>query len=393
MSHSSRPGQNAAGRLFVALLGLAGTTLFLLAFWGCRPAKPAAPAAAAPKVTGETIEFPAASPQLKEFRVEPAVSDGAAPLTLTGRLAWNEDVTVRILPPVSGRIVGLHATFGSRVAAGALLAGLSSPDFGQAQSDAVRSATDLAASERNRDRVARLFERGAAPRKDLEAADADLARARAEANRTAARLLKWGGDPAAPPDQLYRVTAPLSGVVVERNANPGQEVRPDAATPLFVVTDPTRLWVLVDVTERDLSAISRGDRFAIRSSAYPGRTFTGRLDVVGDALDPATRTVKARGSVDNSSGLLKAEMYVTIDDAGGKVKPVPLVPARSVLTDGGKRYCFIEDGPARFRRTFLEVGVERDGKVPVLSGLGEGVRVVTDGSLLLSTLFASGQGS
>jgi cobalt-zinc-cadmium efflux system membrane fusion protein len=393
MSSSSLPGRNAAERFFMTFLGLASATLLLLALWGCRPEKPSAPAAAAPKVDGESIEFPASSPQLKEFRVEPAASDGAAPLTLTGRLAWNEDMTVRVLPPVSGRIVSLHAALGSRVGSGGLLATLSSPDFGQAQSDAVRAATDLAASERNHDRVARLFERGAAPRKDLEAAGADLARARAEANRTAARLLKWGGDPSAPPDQLYRVTAPLPGFVVERNANPGQEVRPDVATALFVVTDPSHLWVLVDVTERDLSAISKGDRLGIHSSAYPGRTFTGRLDIVGDALDPATRTVKARGSVDNSSGLLKAEMYVAIDDVGGKLKPVPLVPARSVLTDGGKRYCFVEEGPARFRRTRVEVGVERNGRVPVLSGLSEGARVVTDGSLLLSALFASGQGS
>ena len=86
-------------------------------------------------------------------------------------------------------------------------------------------------------------------------------------------------------------------------------------------------------------------------------------------------------------------MYVTIDDAGATSKPVPVLPARSVLTDGGRRYCFVADGPARFRRTNVEVGVERNGRVPVMSGLPAGARVVTDGSLLLSALFTGKPGS
>jgi cobalt-zinc-cadmium efflux system membrane fusion protein len=153
------------------------------------------------------------------------------------------------------------------------------------------------------------------------------------------------------------------------------------------------LWVFLDVTERDLTSVKAGDRLALRTDAYPGRTFPGRLDLVGDALDPASRTVKARGSVDNSVSLLKAEMYVTVEVESRVVKEAAVVPARAVLTENGKRFCFVADGPARFRRVAVEVGVERDGKVPVLSGLPEGAGVVTDGSLLLASLFASGKSS
>ncbi len=361
---------------------------------GCGKAHPSAEPPA-PAVDGDTIAFAEGAPQLASFALEPATREAAPPATVTGRLAWDEDATVRVLPPVAGRIVALRGAVGSRVAAGDVLAELSSPDYGQAQADAARAVADFAAATRNRDRAARLFERGAAPRKDLEAADSDLSRARAEASRTSARLTRWGGDPASlldiarGPDQLFRLLAPLPGVIVERNANSGQEVRPDAPAPLFVVTNPRSLWVWLDVTERDLSLLSPGERLAVRSSAWPGRTFDGHLTLVGDALDPATRTVRARGRVENLDGLLKAEMYVTVEvSAKGAVTAV-VVPARAVLGDGATRWCFVESGPRRFLRTKVAVGPERSGKVPVLSGISEGARVVTDGSLLLSSLFAS----
>ncbi len=369
--------------------------LFAAALFGCGKSAPPAAEVPPPRVDGDVIAFADGAPQLASLGLEAAARESAPPVSVTGRLAWSEDATVRVFPPVAGRIVALHGPVGARIAAGDLLAEISSPDYGQAQSDAARSAADLAAAQRNRERAARLYERGAAPRKDLDAADADLTRARAEASRTSARLARWGGDvgsiadPARGLDQLFRLTSPLPGVVVERNANPGQEARPDATVPLFVVTNPRTLWVWLDVTERDLALLRPGDRLAIRTAAWPDRTFEGRLELVGDALDPATRTVRARGAVENSAGLLKAEMYVDVEVSGKSPQAATVVPARAILTDGGGRVCFVAAGPARFRKTKVTVGPERDGKVPILSGLPEGAQVVTDGSLLLSSLYSS----
>ena len=362
--------------------------LFALLFVAaCRRSPESDASARTPRIAGETIQFERESPQLAQIRVESASEENGGPLDLTGRLAWNEDRTARVTPPVAGRIVRLAASMGEHVRPGAVLAELSSPDFGQAHSEAAKAAAASAAAERNRERIAALYERGAAPRKDLETAQSDVVRARAEASRTAARLTRWGGHLSSSPDQLYRVRAPLSGILVERNANPGLEVRPDSVSPIFVVSDPSSLWVFLDLVERDLGRVEAGDRLKVRSGAYPGRTFEGRLDLVGHALDPATRVVKARGTVENREGLLKAEMYVTVEAAGREVRAV-VVPPRSILTEGEKHFCFVEEGPARFRRVAVVVGVEHEGKVPV-SGLSRGARIVTEGGLLLSSLLSS----
>lgn len=373
---------------WIALLSLA-----LVPVAGCGPREATAKAAPpAPKVDGERVTFAGDAPQLRSLKVEPVERKAEAPLRLTGRLVWDEDVTARVLPPVAGRVASIAAPLGAHVARGDVLATVSAPDFGQAQADAARAGADLAASRRTRDRLARLAERGAAPRKDLEAAEADLARATAEAGRAEARLARWGGAPGTAIDQVIALRSPVAGTVVERAVNPGLEVRPDAPSPLFVVTDPHRLWVLLDVAEPDLAAAVAGARLSLSATAYPGRTFPAVLDLVGASLDPATRTLKARGTVDNREGLLKAEMYVTAELWRSAAGTAAVVPARAVLSDGEKRFVFVEEGPGAFRRTPVTVGRERDGAITVVSGLPDGARVVTDGSILLASLLSGGPG-
>src|SRR5262249_47956364 len=120
-------------------------------------------------------------------------------------------------------------------------------------------------------------------------------------------------------------------VLVERNVTPGQEVRPDQmlanipqyTAALFTVTDPTRLWIWLDIAEKQLPLLHTGQDLTIRSKAVPDKVFKGRLDFISDSLDPMTRLVRARGTVDNSSKLLKAELYVTVeipDDAPTSVQ-------------------------------------------------------------------------
>jgi cobalt-zinc-cadmium efflux system membrane fusion protein len=370
------------------------STLLLLSVLlaSCRHAPPAEdPAPFA--VEGDLVALSGAAAQTTSVVVEPVAPGGEDHITLTGRIVWDEDSTVRIFPPVSGRVVHIATDLGARVTKQACLATLASPDLGQAQADAARAAADLRAAERTLDRERQLLERGAAPRKDVEQAEADLDRARAEHERTQARLALWGGvRPAGRVDQEFALVSPVAGVVVERNLNPGQEVRSDTNAPLFVVSDPRRLWVVLDLTEKDLD-ITPGAKLTIHTPAYPDRTFPGVLERVGASLDPATRTVHARGRLANPDGALKAEMYVTID----VLKPVAgsglALPARAVIADGAQRFVFVEEKPGRYRRTAVSVGPEREGRMPIVDGLAASARIVTEGSLLLEAAWADGRKS
>ncbi len=340
-------------------------------------------AAAAPVVQGDRVAFPSGGTSLT---VLPVVRGPRQGLRLTGRLVWNEEATVRVFSPVLGRVTKLCANVGQSVAKGQILADIESPDLGQAQSDAVRAATDLRAAERNLARVQALLEHGAAPKKDFESAEGDLDRAQAEQLRTQTRLSLYGGGKGV--DQRFGLRSPLSGVVVDRAINPGQEVRPDAQSALWVISDPSRLWVLLDATEQTLPLLHRGMKLKVHSSAWPGEAFPGTLDIVGDTLDSITRTLKARGSIANPGHRLKAEMYVEAElgdsDAGSTI----FIPSGAAVSEGNASYVFVAEANGAYRRQAVRLGPEQNGRSEVIEGLKEGQSVVTEGSLLLQQLLA-----
>jgi cobalt-zinc-cadmium efflux system membrane fusion protein len=374
-------------RAVVCLLGLAFLAL------GCSGAS-TSEQLPAPKVEGDRVVIAEGSPQLAAFTLDEAKPRSTPVRQFSGRLAWDDDLTVRVYSPVAGRVRDVSANVGERVTGGQRLAVISSPDFGQAQADARAADGQMQLAERTLARLRDLYEHGAAARKDVEAAEADYARARAEQQRTQAHLRLYGAR-GSNVDQMLPLRSPIAGMVAERAVSPGQEVRPDqilaseaqVLRPLFVVTDPTRLWVWLDVAEVDLAELRPGQVLSLRSRAYPGRRFDGVIDLVGASLDPATRTVRVRGSVANPEGLLKAEMYVTADVTDGEAKPTGVeLPSKALFLEGERRFVFVEEAPGRFRRQPVTVGPERGGRSAVLEGVQPGQRVVTEGNLLLEQL-------
>ncbi len=343
----------------------------------------------APEVRGTTVGFPANAPQLASLTIEPVGPQQPAYVHLPGRLAWDEDATVRVFTPFAGRVRELLAEVGQPVTNGQALAIIDSPDFGQAVADLRKAESALQLSERTLDRTRDLLAHGGAARKDLEQAEADHTSALSEKNRADTRLAVYG-KVGQGVDTTFSLPTPLRGTVVEKNVTPGQEVRPDQmlanvsqfVAPLFVISDPRRLWVYLDVGEAHFALIRRGMELRILSPAFPGRSFRGRLEISGDALDPTTRTVKARGVVENAEGLLKAELYVTVEVPD--VIPASIqVPAKAVFHSGSQDYVFLESAPGQFQRTAVKRGTEREGRVAILEGLQTGQRLVTEGCLLL----------
>src|ERR1700693_5437754 len=124
---------------------------------------------------------------------QPVTKTGVNRQIFNGRLLWNDDVTVRIFTPFAGRVTKVIVNPGEPVERETPLALIASPDFGQAQSDARRAESDFGQAERTVNRFRELFEHGAAAKKDLDSAEADLARVRAGRGRTGSRLQFYGG--------------------------------------------------------------------------------------------------------------------------------------------------------------------------------------------------------
>ena len=402
------------------IVGLVVALLAPIAMWGCHPQNKSAEDAPELKADHGSVTVPADAPQNSSLAVEAAKPLTKAVAHVTGRLVWNEETTVRVFCSVAGRVNQINASAGQRVAEGDTLATMASVDFGQAQADASKAEADLKLAERTYRRLGELFAHGAAAKKEVEAAEDDFENKKAERSRALARLRLYGVSTGTV-DGMFPLKAPLAGVVVEKNINPGQEVRPDQmlandaklVLPLFVISTPSRLSVILDVTELDISALKPGQQIQVRSRAFPDRVFEGKLEFIGDSLDPLTRTVKARGFVDNSEGLLKAEMYVGVDvllSAKDGEKPERIIvsadpermghpreksapveiPVKAVFSKDNRHFVFVEKSPGKFERQAVEIGGENDGRVAITSGVAVGERVVTQGSLLLQAMTEGG---
>ncbi|MDB6138643.1 MAG: Efflux transporter, family, subunit [Verrucomicrobiaceae bacterium] len=362
-----------------------------------------------------SVTIPPGAPQQSSLAVEAAKPLSKATVKVTGRLAWDEETTVRVFSSVAGRVSQVKANIGQQVSTGDTLALMASVDFGQAQADASKADADLKLSEHTLTRLNDLLEHGAAAKKDVEAAEDDLENKKAEKARAQARLKLYGVESGSV-DGMFPLKAPITGLIVEKSINAGQEVRSDMmlasvarlVLPLFVISSPARLTVVLDVTELETSNLNAGQEIEISSRAYPDKTFKGRLELIGGSIDPMTRTVKARGYVENPDGLLKAEMYVSVNIATKAAASAPAVvnapetdisgslaahmpssvevSSNAVFLKDNRHFVFIEKEPGRYERKSVEVGTEADGRVCVTNGLAPGQRVVTQGCLLLEAV-------
>jgi cobalt-zinc-cadmium efflux system membrane fusion protein len=355
------------------------------------PTKPDEPAIQRPSAEPGVLRFPTAAPQLAQIKTDRAA---LAPVPmdepLAARISYDENATARLVAPIAGRVVEIHANIGDSVKAGTVLAVLDAPELGTAAADLAKAQADAQQKKSALDRARSLFQAEVIARRDLEAAQAEAQQTQAEVERARLRLasLNPGGASAAG-GQRYQLRAPISGVVATRKINPAMEVRPDTEEPLFVVTDMSRLSVLVDVPERDLPIVTVGKSAQVEVSAYPHRNFTGTVVHVAPTLDPQTRRVQARVAVDNREGLLKPEMYAKVGILADAKEELPKIPTGALLVEGVKNYVFVEREAGVFEKREVTLAVQTRSYAYVWSGVKGGDKVVSVGALLLNAELAS----
>jgi membrane fusion protein, heavy metal efflux system len=374
----------------IFLLTLTAGALALLT--ACNDTPASAPEVPAPILQGKQLRFAPGHPQLALLGLATAAPGKAITVELPARLVWNEEVTQRIYPAFAGRVVAIQADVGQAVKQGSPLAQLASPDFGGAQADTAKAQADARLTQKALQRQRELFDAGIVARKDLDQAEADAARSQAESQRAEARTRLYGG--AGNVNQKLALLAGVKGVVVERNLNPGQEVRPDQSGPgvpaLFVVTDPTSLWVQIDARESEVGTLKPGAAFELVVPALPGQKFEGRVTAASDFIDPATRTIKIRGVVANPDRRLKAEMLATARIERMLGTGV-LIPAQAVSLQGTAHRVMVQVQPGVFESREVTLSYEGPREAVVSRGLEVGEQVVSENMLLLARQFSLAQ--
>jgi cobalt-zinc-cadmium efflux system membrane fusion protein len=375
-------------RLLTLLLSLVGAAA-LSSCGGGAPPEAAAPDAHKGE---EVVRLDTAAVRLGGIEVGVVESITTSALAVTGSITFDAARVSHVGSRSDGRIVAVQSDLGARVERGQAMAILESVEVGKIRAEEREAEALLKIAQENYAREQRLAAQGISSRKELLEAEAQLRRAEAALHSAEDRLEVLGASHDHGAGGRFTLVAPFAGVVVARAASLGEMATP--TDTLFTVADLSEVWIELDIFERDLARVRPGQSVSVMVTAYPGRSFPGRIVYVGDVLDPAKRTVRARVEIPNPVGALKPGMFATANiQVGGGGPPLAVVPQKALQTLEGRRVVFVPgDAPGEFRVVTVEVGQTIDGdRVVILSGIAPGSRVVTAGAFALRSELSKGE--
>jgi membrane fusion protein, copper/silver efflux system len=175
--------------------------------------------------------------------------------------------------------------------------------------------------------------------------------------------------------------APQDGIITERTAVDGQAFK--AGDVLFRFADHSAVWVMADIAEGDVGAVKRGQAVAVRTKAYPGRVFKGKVGLVYPHLMRETRTARVRIELPNLDLSLLPDMYADVEINTGSDEAVVAVPTSSVIDSGTRQVVIVDLGDGRFEPREAKLGRRSGDHVEVLQGIQEGDSVVVEGNFLI----------
>jgi membrane fusion protein, heavy metal efflux system len=322
---------------------------------------------------------------------QPAKKEVLAPtFTLPGEVAADPDKSARLSSPVAGRLTDVRFKEGTSVKKGDVLAVLRIPEIGKVRAAHSAAVAKGAAARANAERLESLVEKGMAAKQEAVAARAEAEALDAEAKALGEQLSALGMNGAGAGADLV-LRAPVSGVVVARDAIVGQPVTTDQT--IASIADLDEVWFLARVFEKDLGKLDVGAPSEVTLNAYPGETFDGTVEYVSRQIDPAARTVTARIRLRNRAEMLRLGLFgtarvVTRSERGGE--PTLVVLRSSVIDVAGKTVVFVRVAPEEFELHEVAIGEAAAGKVRVLSGLREGEDVVTSGAFTIKSVLLRG---
>src|SRR5271170_4457821 len=303
-------------------------------------------------------------------------------LDLPAHIEADPTRVVHVYAPAGGRIVEMKVRPWDHVEKGQTLAVLESSDLARAVADYHKALADQQVKQKALVRAQDLLEHNAISEKDFEQAQGDAQQTRAEVEAAREQIQVFGMDPDHASTQLL-VKAPRSGVILDVGASPGEFSQAlSAPAPLATVADITSVWAVGDIYEQDLSAAKSGQVAQVTLNAYPDQHWAGRVNVVSDAVDPATRTLHVRVVLPNDASRIKPGMFGAIRILRSSA-PGILLPAAAVIREGNDAYVFVGKGNGRFERRAIKIGRTLDGSIEITSGVNAGETIVSEGALLL----------
>ena len=400
----------------LVLAGLGVGLMIVLAIIALLPSGRTQPAAPPPAPSPGS--FRPTEAQWKGLQIVTVETHMFRPEQITeGNIALDDDLNTPVFSPFSGRVARLVAKLGDHVERGAPLFAIDATEFVQAANTLITAVAaantaraQLAQAQINEKRAHELYLAKGGALKDWQQSQTDLGAAQntvrsddiaLAAARNELRILGKNdqeiaaleAQPTQKLDPLATVTAPIAGVVTQRQVGLGQyiqSVSSGATTPVYTIGDLSTVWLMANVRESDAGAMRLGQPVEVRVLAYSGRVFNAKISWVAPTIDSTTHRLPVRADVENSDGALKPNMFATFTIVTGAAAAVPAVPQSAIVYEGETARVWVAKDDGTIAARVVTVGRTSDGLVEIRAGLAPGEKIVTSGTLFIDRAGGTG---
>jgi cobalt-zinc-cadmium efflux system membrane fusion protein len=316
-------------------------------------------------------------------------------IVLPGKVSFDLERMANVGSRVPGRVNKVYVKEGDMISHGSPLAVISSIELGSAQADYLKSRARLEVLKSQLDRANDLFEQKIISTKEFEMTNVEFRTVKTEMETSLNSLLVYGLNKEeiaelekgklAP--SMLTLRSPIAGTVTERKAVNGQSVSTEEN--LFIVANLTRLWIILDVYEKDLYSVKLDVEANVFTLGDRPETVKARVAHVSEIIDPVKHTAEIRLEVDNRDFKLKPGQTVSAKVQGliseSKSKRIMVVPSDSIHKIEGKSFVFIAHTDGTFEAKSVEVGESIDDDIEIKSGISSEDNIVSQGSFLLKS--------
>ena len=368
-----------------------GTILCLslsLLLLGCGQTKADPKAEAPPPATVEpdldANNFQVDHPE--QFPLVMAVEHKAAPtLNATGVVQPDVARAVPVISLASGQVIEIKARLGDLVKKGQLLLRVRSNDVSGAYQMYLKAGNDERLARQQLQRAQILYDKGAIAKSALEQAEDAEQDGKVDLD-TATEQLRLLGVDKDHPSGIVDILAPISGVITDQQVTNAAGVEGLGFPNPFTISDLSYVWIMCDVYENDLEAVRVGESADLHLSAYPDKTFKGRIDNILPVLDPNIRTAKVRLEVANP-GMMRVGMFVTATFYGKHAETRAAVPAAAILHLHDRNWVYTPVTGGHLKRLEVVTGDMLPGNMQeIISGVKPGDQVVSNALVLENTV-------
>ncbi len=311
-----------------------------------------------------------------------ALSGGAS---LPAELSFDPLSIAHVAPLATGRFVSIEVQLGDQVVAGQRLAVVDSASASEASSQLSEARAQLSAAETALARQRQLVGQGIGAQSALVDAEAVVAGLRARSRGLARQLGVLGSGRGG----QVRLNAPISGIVVQLHATPGETASTDE--PAFTIADPDAISVYAQVPELSISRVRLDQITLFRPHAFPDLVLPGRVVYISPAIDTDTRSLSVRVALDSMDPRLLSGMYGSVEIVGDQLRSLS-VPCDAVVTLNGATTVFVpgeEEG--QYRAQAVRIGRRAGAFYELLGGLDEGAALVTSGAFTLKSAMSTAE--